>query len=305
MTLKMRPINHKLAVHAQPIWSEDPDDIAFIHSVFTSCSLPYRDLKDTPAYIKTSGRASLTVSSGYVKGDDGEPEAVGLPYGPKPRLILTHAFTEAVRLRSREIPVGESLTAYLRDDLGARIDTRAMRVFRDQLKRLAHASIGIEWADPKTGKHVVTNTPPFSKLELWGSGPANQGELWPSSVTLGAEFYESLLSHAVPLDQRAISALQHSARALDIYVWLAHRLHRIKAPTVLSWHALAIQFGGTAKVETKSQMKSFKDEFMKAMIQAMQVYKGAKVEKVRGGLKLYNSPPPVKTIMGKGTDLLT
>ena len=303
--MKLRPINQKLAVHAQPIWSEDPDDIAFIHSVFTSCSLPYRDLKDTPAYIKASGRASLTVSSGYVKGDDGEPEAVGLPYGPKPRLILTHAFTEAVRLRSREIPVGESLTAYLRDDLGARIDTRAMRVFRDQLKRLAHASIGIEWADPKTGKHVVTNTPPFSKLELWGSGPANQGELWPSSVTLGAEFYESLLSHAVPLDQRAISALQHSARALDIYVWLAHRLHRIKAPTVLSWHALAIQFGGTAKVETKSQMKSFKDEFMKAMIQAMQVYKGAKVEKVRGGLKLYNSPPPVKTIMGKGTDQLT
>ena len=303
--MKLRSINQKLAVHAQPIWSEDPDDIAFIHSVFTSCSLPYRDLKDTPAYIKASGRASLTVSSGYVKGDDGEPEAVGLPYGPKPRLILTHAFTEAVRLRSREIPVGESLTAYLRDDLGARIDTRAMRVFRDQLKRLAHASIGIEWADPKTGKHVVTNTPPFSKLELWGSGPANQGELWPSSVTLGAEFYESLLSHAVPLDQRAISALQHSARALDIYVWLAHRLHRIKAPTVLSWHALAIQFGGTAKVETKSQMKSFKDEFMKAMIQAMQVYKGAKVEKVRGGLKLYNSPPPVKTIMGKGTDQLT
>lgn len=303
--MKLRPINQKLAVHAQPIWSEDPDDIAFIHSVFTSCSLPYRDLKDTPAYIKASGRASLTISSGYVKGDDGEPEAVGLPYGPKPRLILTHAFTEAVRLRSREIPVGESLTAYLRDDLGARIDTRAMRVFRDQLKRLAHASIGIEWADPKTGKHVVTNTPPFSKLELWGSGPANQGELWPSSVTLGAEFYESLLSHAVPLDQRAISALQHSARALDIYVWLAHRLHRIKAPTVLSWHALAIQFGGTAKVETKSQMKSFKDEFMKAMIQAMQVYKGAKVEKVRGGLKLYNSPPPVKTIMGKGTDQLT
>ena len=65
------------------------------------------------------------------------------------------------------------------------------------------------------------------------------------------------------------------------------------------------RFGGTAKVETKFQMKSFMDEFMKAMIQAMQVYKGDKVEKVRGGLKLYNSPPPVRTIMGKGTDQLT
>ena len=41
---------------------------------------------------------------------------------------------------------------------------------------------------------------------------------------------------------------------------------------------------------------------MRVMIQAMQVYKAAKVEKVRGSPKLHNSTPTVRRIMGKGTE---
>ena len=51
--------------------------------------------------------------------------------------------------------------------------------------------------------------------------------MWPSTIKLGAEYFESLIEHAVPLDERSVAALAHSALALDLYVWLAQRLHRI------------------------------------------------------------------------------
>jgi DNA invertase Pin-like site-specific DNA recombinase len=58
----------------------------------------------------------------------------------------------------------------------------------------------------------------------------------PSTVTLSNEFFESLMGqNALPLDARAIRALQQSAMALDVYTWLAHRLCRIPShglPTV-------------------------------------------------------------------------
>ena len=56
---------------------------------------------------------------------------------------------------------------------------------------------------------------------------ADQRVLWPSTVTLSADYFASLQQHAVPLDPRAIAALAGSALALDVYVWLAQRLHRI------------------------------------------------------------------------------
>lgn len=56
-------------------------------------------------------------------------------------------------------------------------------------------------------------------------------------IELTADFNGSLVEYAVPLDARALSALKHSALALDVYSWLAHRLHRVKSAngTRLSW----------------------------------------------------------------------
>ena len=296
-SMQFRPINFKVGEKAAKIWNEDPTDINFVHSVFTQCSLPYKAIKD-PAYITQNGLASLKVTSGFSMGPEGSPVAIGVPYGVRPRLVLIHAMTEAVKRQDRNIPISDNFSAYLRNDLGANTDTRTMRSYREQIKRLAQASITIDFTDPQAGRQVIANTTPFSRLELWGHGDANQRELWPSEVTLSHEFFESLCAHAVPLDQRAISNLKHNARALDLYVWLAHRLHRVRQPKgqFISWEALAMQFGGSMKVETKLQLKDFSRELWDALMLALQNYPKAKVEKVRGGLKLYNSPTPIRTI---------
>src|SRR3954453_12414128 len=69
--------------------------------------------------------------------------------------------------------------------------------------------------------------------------------MWPSYLKLSLDYYHSLLKHAVPLDERAIAALAHSAVALDIYCWLAQRLHRVLPgkPQLVTWVNLQEQFG--------------------------------------------------------------
>ncbi|MCV4677748.1 replication protein RepA, partial [Escherichia coli] len=72
---------------------------------------------------------------------------------------------------------------------------------------------------------------------------SGQQSLWPGLLVLSDGYFKGLLESAVPLDNRALSALKGSALALDIYAWLAHRLHRIEGrPVLLYWANLRDQF---------------------------------------------------------------
>ena len=85
-----------------------------------------------------------------------------------------------------------------------------------------------------------------------------QRTLRPGSRELSPHFYETLRQHAVPLDYRALSALKHSALALDISTWLTHRLYCIREVNGvrLSWENLRDQFD-----QEYSEIKDFKREF--------------------------------------------
>ena len=51
----------------------------------------------------------------------------------------------------------------------------------------------------------------------------------------------------MPLEEAAIRALSNNAKALDVYLWLAYRLHSLKSDKMVTWTALKAQFGiGTA-----------------------------------------------------------
>ena len=87
----------------------------------------------------------------------------------------------------------------------------------------------------------------IQRFDVWFPADHRQRVLWPSEIVLSSEFYDSLKGHALPLDPRAVQALQHSARALDIYTWLTHRLPRVRGRNGdrVSWAALQGQFGPT------------------------------------------------------------
>ena len=113
--------------------------------------------------------------------------------------------------------------------------------------------------------------------------------MWPGSITLSAEFYASLVEHAVPLDSRAIGALQGSALALDLYAWLAHRLCRVRKPAgvKVSWANLRQQFGQEYACSRDSKKK-----FKAALVKVLAVYPAGVDDEV-GGLRLRSSPPPI------------
>jgi hypothetical protein len=112
--------------------------------------------------------------------------------------------------------------------------------------------------------------------------------MWSSEVQFSPRFFYSLKNHAVPMDLRAIQALRHSPRCLDIYAWLSSRLWRVKRPTKVRWSSLQHQFG-----QPTQDRRSFKTSFRNALKQVLLVYPDAKVLSVYGGVELHNSLPPI------------
>ena len=64
------------------------------------------------------------------------------------------------------------------------------------------------------------------------------------------------------MNEDAIAALSHSAMSLDVYAWLAQRLHRIPhgKPQFIPWKSLKDQFGCGY-----TRMIDFKRVFLKAL----------------------------------------
>ena len=245
---------------AEIMGEPDADELAFLHTVLAQCCLPYRE-PNSRDYFHRNGKASLVVSAGYLMdAETRQPVLQGVPYGAKPRLLMTHLCTEAVRTRSPVIPVGDSMSAFMRE-LGLKVTggkRGSIGRFKEQLNRLAASRMQLMFDFGDSGS-TLNPAPLIKRFDVWFPSDARQRMLWPSEVTLSDEFFDSLQGHALPLDPRALRALQHSARALDVYTWLAHRLPRVKQRNgaKVSWAALHGQFGNDVK-DYKTFRRNFK-----------------------------------------------
>ncbi len=116
----------------------------------------------------------------------------------------------------------------------------------------------------------------------------SQGSLFVERAKLSEMFFEQLQRHPVPIEEAAIKAISNNSMAIDVYCWLAYRLHVLQTPTPISWKALYAQFGAGI-----SRLDKFRACFRSTLELAMSVYPEAKVEVEGRGLKLYPSRPPV------------
>lgn len=281
-------VNHRISrlVEASAaIRDEVWGDAAFSHSLLCQVNLPYRNPGDElRVYQRQSGGVALRIEAGSVFNGRSFDE-VGLPYGPRARLLMLHLCSLAVKQQSRVVEVDRSFTAFCKS-LGISITGRNLRAVRDQIRRMSAVSMRLAL---NTGKDlVVFQGMMFDGLRAEMPLHADQEPLWSSEVRFSQAFYDSLQKHAVPLDLRAIKALRHSARGLDIYCWLASRLWRVKKPTKVRWTSLKWQFG-----QPEQNLESFKRAFKAALVQVKVVYPEARVEIVRGGVKLTTSAPPI------------
>ena len=213
----------------EPIETEQDNEpqLAFQHTVFCQTSLPYRNPgDDVRKWKRTNGSVVLQLEA----GDAWNPRirrlrAAWLAVGNEaaPDLGSPQRRSVAPRFaghRGREQPVR------IRE-----ADSRFRRRARNSgIQRPAFPIIGCRLSGLR--RHAATErfrstqrlSPPLSFGPNWTSGSACYG---PRQSSLSLEYFNSLQEHAVPLNEADLAALAHSALALDLYSWLAQRLHRI------------------------------------------------------------------------------
>src|SRR5688572_8017125 len=107
-------IERRLIYNSVDITDAPPDDIPYQHSVFCQICLPYRNPGDAVREWKRSqGQIKLLVEAGQAIDPNTEDFVkLGLPFGPKPRLVLMHMNAQAIKTQSPIIEVQDSMTAF-------------------------------------------------------------------------------------------------------------------------------------------------------------------------------------------------
>ncbi|MGH7900557.1 MAG: replication protein RepA [Thermodesulfobacteriota bacterium] len=251
--------------------------------------MPYRSQKELRRWKRHNGRASLEIEAGRAF-HPGKKQYLNipLPFGPKARLVLIHLNSEAIKTGSPTIEVEDSMTAFVKRLLKRNPNGREVKDFKNQLSALSAATIRLAIVADERAVQINTNI--VTAFDFWFTKNPNQRVLWPSAVRLSHEYFDTLVKHAIPLDERAIAALSHSAMALDVYVWLAQRLHRINLgnPQFIPWTTLSEQFGqGFARI------RKFREKFLLVLRRVQSQYPAARIEADKTGLILWQSLPPV------------
>ncbi|HYQ92253.1 MAG TPA: replication protein RepA [Candidatus Competibacteraceae bacterium] len=266
-----------------------PDDLLFQHSVFCQTVLPYRDPgPEVRVWEREQGQVSLSLEAGRAKDPQGQYVPVGLPYGSAARLMLCHLNTAALKTQRRAVEIEGSMTAYIRRLTGHQTRGADIYRFKDQLIRLSACIIRLNFEAGSAALQI--NTQIVAGFDLWEKCYEGERFLFPQEIILSADYFESLQAHAVPLDERAVTALAHSAMGLDVYMWLAQRLHRVdpQRGQFIPWTALYAQFGQGYK-----HIRQFRATFLGVLETVKTQYPAARVKADKGGLLLGHSPPPV------------
>jgi hypothetical protein len=266
--------------------ADEDAGVGFLYSGWCQAALPHRRLEsDSAGWQITGERITLIVEPGMKPGPNGEPLHVGVPFGSRARLILIYLQSEAIRTGCREIELGKSLNAWLKR-LEIPVGGKSFAQVREQAERLSRCKLTFHFKTRK-GTGMVSQTVVDKALFL-NMDDSPQGSLFVERACLSEEFFRELKNHPVPMEEAAIKALNNNSMALDIYAWLAYRLHALTGPVTVHWRALMPQFG-----KAFSRVDHFKVRFTESLNLALAVYPAARVEVSPSGLTLNPSSPPV------------
>ena len=257
--------------------------------LWAQVSLPYRDPGTIPEWVRRNGSLELVVNPGVIRRKDGTRERL-YPYGIVPRLLLTWMATETVRLGERELSLGPSLAAFMREIGFAQTGGARVRRLQEQVQRLASSSMVV--TDGRANGMGGESFTFADSWNLWWTPKDGPNEmLWPSTITLSEKYYQSIKAAPIPIDLRALGELRaHGGGGLpiDLYTWLAHRMSYLRSSTLVPWNLLMVQFGSQYTRE-----RDFKAELLKALAKVKLVYSTVKVTSTDDGLLLSPSPTPI------------
>jgi hypothetical protein len=283
---------------ASEVLGDDRGRSGYSYSGLCLTSLPHRKLAEDAAWERTVGPLTLIIEPGRIKIGAGPSKLLGVPYGARARLILIYLQTQAVLTQSREVSLGRSMREWM-GRLGLSVGGETAAGLREQARRIATCSMRFSWETGKageTGSTMMTNERIIRSGLFFHDGKggdSRQESLFEDRVLLDIEFFEQLRRHPVPLRDAAIQQLKDSSTALDVYVWLAYRLHHLERRTPISWRDMFEQFGGAYR-----HMWAWKPRFITSLGEAVAAYPEAMVDVEDSHVMLHPSPPPIRKIAG-------
>ncbi|MFC5354284.1 replication protein RepA [Azospirillum himalayense] len=271
---------------ATAVLEEERQELGITYSGFALTALPHRRLPDEQPWERRGHRIRLLIEPGRLPVRGGGFKLYGVPYGSRARMILLYLQTRALQTDSREVELGRSMHEWL-DRMGLSVGGQTYRDIREQASRIAACNLTFAWED--------ANSLGFEKdsivkggIHFSASPDSQQGMLWEDRVMLSEAFFRELKAHPVPIWEPALRHIQNNSTSIDIYIWLAYRLHILSRPTPITWPAVFEQFGAGY-----SRLRDFRKRFIEALQLALAVYPDARVEVEEHGLLLHPSPPPI------------
>ncbi|NYZ17552.1 pirin [Azospirillum sp. RWY-5-1] len=284
--LQTDPDQRSLVDIAAAVLEEERQDLGITYSGFALTALPHRRLPDDQPWERKGHRIRLLIEPGRLPVRGGGFKLYGVPYGSRARMILLYLQTRALQTDSREVELGRSMHEWL-DRMGLSVGGQTYRDIREQASRIAACNLTFAWEDAHSigfeKDSIVKGGIHFSSI------PGNQqAMLWEDRVLLSEAFFRELKAHPVPIWEPALRHIQNNSSSIDIYIWLAYRLHSLSRPMPITWPAVFEQFGAGY-----SRLRDFRKRFVEALQLALAVYPDARVEVDELGLVLHPSPPPI------------
>ena len=221
-------------------------EVGFLYSGWAQSALPHKRLADDASWQVHTDHVSLVVQPGLRPSLTGDAVSVGVPYGSRARLIILYLQSEALKTNSREVELGKTLHAWLRR-LDIPIGGKSMAAVRDQAERISRCRMSFQI---KQGNRTGLVNQSILDTAMFVEDDSTQGSLFIEKAKLSEMFFEQLKKHPVPIEEHAIAMIANNSMAIDVYCWLAYRLHSLSGPKLVTWKALHAQFGrGLARLD--------------------------------------------------------
>jgi len=277
---------HLVDIAAAMLEAPEPA-LGITYSGFCLTALPHKPLPNDQRWERQGHNVTLVIEPGVLPDRMGVTRVHGVPYGSRARLILLYLQTQAMKASSPEVELGASMRAWM-GRMGITIGGKQYRDVRDQANRISACNLTFIWHNAK-GARFAKDSIVQGGIQLYEQDD-NQPRLWVDTVRLSESFFRALKEHPVPIAEPALRHIANQSMAIDIYIWLAYRLHSLSpaAPMPVTWAALHQQFGAGYQ-----QIRQFKPRFLDPLKAALAVYPDAKVDVADTGLILHHSRPPI------------
>ena len=286
---------------------EEPKYLSYIPGLFTTASLPFKNVKKTVFVRKGSQGLTLTLTS-----------PLNVPYGRYGRLLLTVLTTHAVLSKEKNVPVMieyKSLAELLKEmqlprqrgkDIKEQLDCftnatfafthkettlRGGYLFKDLYEDGNYPKNDVEVTTKTTGSIRFTTGVQFQEVD----DKVSEKKYGNFKIVISAEFASFCQKHAVPIDYGVYKSIS-SAVGKDIYAWLVFRNNGLKDSVFIPRDKLVEQFMPVSEDKDQNTV-NVNYAFITNQINEIKkkYYKELKVDidPHGSGITLYKSPTPV------------